>query len=422
MPLPTVEEEAVLGALDEKCSSPHSASSKRLVQQLLSSTLEEKEHTLLTAALLDLPNLVRCALEAHTSPDTKLEYGAIPALAVAACDGSPNALKALIAGGASLDVPDQRGHTALMHATRKRNVDCVQILLAAGANANVRDTLGCTALADAVGSLNVVCARALLPHSNPLLMSRHGFNVFHISVMAASTECFEMLLPLMSDVDVRSVPGIDPLGQPTTYHHQTALHIACAKGLQQICKALLKRGASRTAVFSVPHTPLHLAAGHGHLSCVLLLVGRPGKVRMTPAEVNAADESGDTALHNAAFHGYEKVCGVLIAAGARLDATTLEGFTPLMIARRFQPTNTALHALLSGNGPAQLPGTFCDHCGKTAEQASVPFLKTCGACHGMRYCSTTCSAAAWPGHKAACKARAAEREKLTEVGFVEPPV
>jgi len=40
----------------------------------------------------------------------------------------------------------------------------------------------------------------------------------------------------------------------------------------------------------------------------------------------------------------------------------------------------------------------------------------------MRYCSTTCSAAAWPGHKAACKARAAEREKLTEVGFVEPPV
>ena len=59
--------------------------------------------------------------------------------------------------------------------------------------------------------------------------------------------------------------------------------------------------------------------------------------------------------------------------------------------------------------------TVCDHCGKTAEQASVPCLKTCGACHGMRYCSAACSAAAWPGHESACKARVAERKEMTKV-------
>jgi MYND finger len=88
-----------------------------------------------------------------------------------------------------------------------------------------------------------------------------------------------------------------------------------------------------------------------------------------------------------------------------------------MIALEEHPTNTALHALLSGAGPAQLPGTFCDHCGKTAEQASVTSLKTCGACHGMRYCSAACQKAAWPAHKAACKARAAEREEATKVNI-----
>ena len=142
---------------------------------------------------------------------------------------------------------------------------------------------------------------------------------------------------------------------------------------------------------------------------------------MTPAEVDAGDRNGVAALHLAAFGGSEKVCGVLIQAGARLDAKSTLGYTPLMVAQQKHPNNAALHALLSGAGPAHLPGTVCDHCGKTAEQASGPFLKTCGACHGMRYCGTACSAAAWPGHKAACKARVKEREEATKVVLVERP-
>ena len=57
------------------------------------------------------------------------------------------------------------------------------------------------------------------------------------------------------------------------------------------------------------------------------------------------------------------------------------------------------------------PGTVCDHCGRTAEQASISAFKACGDCHGTRFCNAACSAAAWPAHKAACRAKKAEREK-----------
>jgi hypothetical protein len=154
------------------------------------------------------------------------------------------------------------------------------------------------------------------------------------------------------------------------------------------------------------------------LSCVVMLVGRPGKVRMTPGEVDAGAVMGSTALHYAALTGFDQICGMLIGAGARLDAKTSDGDTPLMVARTCHPTNAALLALLSGDAEAQPLGLVCDHCGKTAEQASVRSLKDCGKCYAVRYCGKKCQLAAWPGHKEACKARVEEREERMRVETV----
>ena len=91
-----------------------------------------------------------------------------------------------------------------------------------------------------------------------------------------------------------------------------------------------------------------------------------------------------------------------------------------MVAQHNHPTNAALLVLLSGGGPAQPPGLMCDHCGKSAEQASGKGLKTCGKCYAARYCSKQCQLAAWPEHKAACKARVTEREEKTRSKIVDP--
>ena len=181
---------------------------------------------------------------------------------------------------------------------------------------------------NAVVGRHAECVKALIPVSDLGLTATLGRNAFHASVMTASEECFHLLLPHMDDVDVRTVVGCDDRGVPAPSFNGTALHLACEKGLNTIAKALLKNDASRMARDNTEMTPLHWAA-HGNLTCVILLLGRPEKRKMTPAEVNAADHGGCTALHYAALHGHDKICGLLIAAGARLDITNRFGQTPL---------------------------------------------------------------------------------------------
>ena len=230
--------------------------------------------------------------------------------------------------------------------------------------------------------------------------------------MFASEACFELMLP-MYDVDVRTVPGVDASGEAVSSFNMSRLHCACQSGHLPMCKVLLSRGADRMARDSREWTPLHWAVRNWHLSCVVMLVGQPGRVRMTSAEVDAVIERGWTALHCAAHCGFDQICAVLIGAGARLDAETSDDLTPLMLAQHNYPTNAALLELLSGDGPAQPPGLACDHSGKTAEETSGKGLRLCGQCYVVRYCGKVCQLAAWPEHKAACKARAAEREEFT---------
>ena len=50
------------------------------------------------------------------------------------------------------------------------------------------------------------------------------------------------------------------------------------------------------------------------------------------ADVNAVNDRRETALHGAAFRGVNALVDLLVREGARLDATTVEGWTPLAIA------------------------------------------------------------------------------------------
>ena len=271
---------------------------------------------------------------------------------------------------------------------------------------------------------HVECVRALLPVTDLAATDGHGETALYNAVATDSEACLELLLPTMSDVDVRTVPGVTPSGEALDSFGWTALHLVCQNGNLPMCKALLGLGADQMARDSYQCIPLHYAAMEGSLACAIMLVGRPGEALMTPAEVDAADDGGRTALHYAAVYGFDQICAVLLGAGARLDARTTDAFgaTPLFLAVHAHPTNAAMLALLSGDATEQLPGLVCDHCGKT-EQASVKSLKTCARCYDVRYCSKQCQLAAWPEHKAACDTRVKEREDRSRVNPVsERPI
>jgi len=325
----------------------------------------------------------------------------------AAC-GRTNCLRLLIDAGAQLEAKANGGFTPLLLAAQLGHAECCSLLLAMGSDANARNDFGQTPLMKAFDCTQAQCAHVLLPASDLRIANTQGLNAFHDCIIAGNLECFELLLPLISDVDVRTVSGVMPDGSPTAHYNETPLHLACSFGQERMVRALLDRGALRTARDSKQRTPLHAASLHGHLGCVRQLLGKPGAYKPTPAEVNATDVNSLTPLHYAAHGGHENICGMLCAGGAWLDVVSRSGHTPLMVAQQKHPSNTALIDLLAGRGPAHPPGTVCDQCGRPESEVRLSY---CTGCLRARFCGNACAVAAWPAHRAECQRVQAAREE-----------
>jgi hypothetical protein len=197
-------------------------------------------------------------------------------------------------------------------------------------------------------------------------------------------------------VDIRSRLGVEPNGEPTVAHSETALHIAAQYGSYKCVRYLLKHGADRTAVESRGWTPLHNAACEGQLTCLRVLLGRLGKFKLTPAQVNAAEEDGWTALHLTAQNGSVRCCALLMEAGGDLSIRTNKGNTPLQIARQEHPGKRELLSLLDGSVPPSQCGAKCEHCGKASTDCRGG-LCIC-RCGGAFYCGRACLKADWARH------------------------
>jgi ankyrin repeat protein len=255
MPLPTTE--AGLRELELKCADRESPVSRRTVRQLLELALAE--HEALMDLLIDgLANLVRCATEAGVAPNLCSPEHNTPLLVIAAQLGHANVVSVLLDAGADCDMADSRGLSAVHAAAAECHLNCVQLLLAAGADVKKVDACGNSPLISALLHKRLECARLLLPLSDLGHYSRGGATAFHAAVNTSSHECFELLLPHIADVDVRTRAGVDELGAPFAISsNRTALHNACQTGLFDMAKALLKRGASRVARDSNACLPLH---------------------------------------------------------------------------------------------------------------------------------------------------------------------
>jgi len=108
----------------------------------------------------------------------------------------------------------------------------------------------------------------------------------------------------------------------------TPLSLACTNGSAALVELLLKAGAHPNTPIATGETPIMTCASSGSADAVRMLVARE-------ADVNAKQPSqNQTALMWAAAEHHPNVVGMLIEAGADLQAHTRKGFTALHFAAR----------------------------------------------------------------------------------------
>ncbi len=151
----------------------------------------------------------------------------------------------------------------------------------------------------------------------PELLMGHGArpNVFEASVLDLNNQLKDLLRSDRTLVDSYSFDGWTPL------------HLAAHFGNLVAIQTLLSNGASHRAVShnSNGNQPLQAAAAGRQVDAVGLLL-------KAGADVEAPSEAGFTALHSAAASGDVRLTRMLLEAGAKVDRKAKGGKTPMELA------------------------------------------------------------------------------------------
>jgi ankyrin repeat protein len=291
-----------------------------------------ERHPDVVAALIDRGAGVRARSRTYTQTVTsevtqragreELNYtvprGGMTPLLFAARSGDVESARLLIAGGAKVDDALPDGMTALVLAAHSGHQQVGVLLLEKGADPDASE-VGYTALHAAILRGGVDLVKALLAHrANPDLRMTRGTPV------RRNSEDFELSATFI---------GATP-------------YLLAARFLEtDIMRALAAAGADPHLSMPSGDTPLMAAAGvgasaqadrrglsvldGGRLEDEGRVVDAVAAAIAHGADVNAANRSGDTAMHAAALLGYDRVIQQLADAGARLDLKNAKGQTAL---------------------------------------------------------------------------------------------
>jgi ankyrin repeat protein len=258
-----------------------------------------------------------------------LPLGGLTALEFAARDGCVACIPVLVEAGADIDAPDQDGITPLLSAVINGHYDVAGVLLEKGANPNVADRTGRTPLYSAVDFHT-------MPASNrpsPKEIDNENTSLDVINRLLAKGADVNAQLKQQQPYRTKLDRGDDTmLGAGTT-----PLLRAAKAGDVTAMKLLLAQGADAKLATRNGINPLMAAAGLGTkeedttgrrktqaeaIEAIKLLLE-------AGVDINASDTRGQTALHGAAFWGYDDVVQFLVDRGARLDVKDKQGRTPL---------------------------------------------------------------------------------------------
>lgn len=354
------------------------------------------ETPLMHAARSGSVDAVKALVKAGADVNAKETWNGQTALMWAAAEGHGPVVGALLELGADIHARSNGGTTPFLFAVRKGDMRAVQTMLAAGADANEKRPDLATPLLVAIingyedivdllldkgadpnaegGStaLTVPGMRALPQKielktptfreqlrsvgteggngknntfGRPLQAAVHVAN-WHISdeFISANIDRLRVIKSLVAhgaDVNGRN-SDMEPRWSGARYRRRlvgaTAFLFAAKADDVEVMRLLLKLGADPKINTGVNITPLMAAAGIAWasnqeraseeqvLEAVKLLVEELG------ADVNYVADTGETALHAAAYRGANSVVQYLFDKGAKLDVPDKSGRTPLTVA------------------------------------------------------------------------------------------
>jgi ankyrin repeat protein len=256
------------------------------------------------------------------------------------------------AGREELNYDVQRGGmTPLLFAARNGDAESAKLLLAAGADANDSLPDGTSALVLAAHSGQGNVAIALLEKGADPNAIGGGYAAMHAAVLRSDLKLVKALLAHAADPNIKMTKGTPVRRDTTDYNLLAPLigstpYLLAARFLEpEIMKVLVAGGADPKITMPYGATPLMLAAGMGTsfeesrrgINVIDFGKAEPQSQVLEAvktafdlgADVNAANQAGDTALHVAASWGHDTVVQFLADHGAQINAKNKSGFTPL---------------------------------------------------------------------------------------------
>ncbi|KAG9660854.1 ankyrin repeat protein, partial [Aureobasidium melanogenum] len=235
-----------------------------------------------------------------------------PCLYYASLAGLYHTVKELLDTGAGIASTGYGYDDALQAACRSGSMATVKLLLESGAMLKFEGDSLESPIYKAAVTGNVELLHLLLIHGahSDSKNLEIGYPM-HAAAENGDLGMMQMLIEYGADVNVRRPYAATQL---TRHRGEFVLHIAAAKDRTDIVKMLLDCGASvNSHDKEIKRTALHVAAHHGYIKTVQVLLGHG-------ADIDAKDRFGYTALHIARARGHLNLFDALLQQGADINA------------------------------------------------------------------------------------------------------
>lgn len=258
---------------------------------------------LLEAVLKGHTEVVRTLIQHGASVHCKESNSHTP-LMLACIWGHTDIVPILVEAGASIEDQNDVGHTALMEAASAGHLEIARYLVSKGCNINVHSNeYKETALTLAAYKGHLEMVRFLMSFSDHDQAARA--EEIQTALMEASMDGHVEVARLLMDAGAQ--PNMPPDG------FESPLTLAASGGHVELAQLLLKRGANIEEINDEGYTPLMEAAREGRDEIAALLLSQGACVNFI------TEESRETALSLACCAGHIDVVNLLIKSGADLE-------------------------------------------------------------------------------------------------------